>query len=473
LTRIESKAFSLSSVQSIILPRSVRFIDGFAFVATTITSISVETGNTIFEMVNEYLIDIVSHKLIRNFSCSSSITIPRSLKILGSSCFSFCQSLSSITFESDSRLKRIEARALQNTSLRSAVIPPTVCYIACNAFPPDCQFSVFGCNSCPELDRWCAERRCDSTADFRRILRLGSGLPCLSECHFDLSVFERSQSVEVVNQCSCELYRRLSDNCQIVVKLIGRFDVEKGGESGTRLEIQNVIEKLMNLRHPCIAAPLGFVVSSNETELKIARAYHRIGSLEEVLQTHPPWWTATAKSIVVAGMRFVHSFGLICGNLKSSNILFDESHRIQIVDINPNWAELHCRENFNGSARIANGAPSEFTALEVLSGCKQTQKADVFAFALILFSIVVGHPPETGERADLAEMPLIVGETIPGFVPEWVSRLIRSELSTYPDDRPSFNDIIEVLKKNCFRIAEEVDSEAVSVFVSSVESSEL
>jgi hypothetical protein len=70
------------------------------------------------------------------------------------------------------------------------------------------------------------------------------------------------------------------------------------------------------------------------------RAYAQIGSLEEVLQTSPSWWTATVKSIAVVGialgMKFVHSFGLVCGNLKPNNSLFDESHRIQIVDIIPN-----------------------------------------------------------------------------------------------------------------------------------------
>jgi serine/threonine protein kinase len=260
--------------------------------------------------------------------------------------------------------------------------------------------------------------------------------------------------------------------------LISSFDVENGSESENRLEIQNEIEKLMNLRHPCIASPFGFVVSSTWTELNIARAYVRIGSLEEILQTHPPWWTATAKSIAVAGiafgMRFIHSFGLVCGNLKPSNILFDESHRIQIVDIIPNWAKLHFRENFNESALKANGLLSEFASPEVLSDGKLTQKADVFAFALILFSIVVGHCPfgETDERSDRERKLLIVGDTIPGFVPDFVSELIQSGLSTYPNNRPSFDDIIEKLKWNSFRIAEEVDSEEVSAFVSSVESSD-
>jgi hypothetical protein len=86
----------------------------------------------------------------------------------------------------------------------------------------------------------------------------------------------------------------------------------------------------MHLRHPCVATPLDFAVSLKWRELNIAHKQAPIDSLDEVLQTSPLWWTATVKSIaivgIVLGMRFVHSFGLVCGNLKPSNILFDESH---------------------------------------------------------------------------------------------------------------------------------------------------
>jgi hypothetical protein len=50
--------------------------------------------------------------------------------------------------------------------------------------------------------------------------------------------------------------------------------------------------------------------------------------------------------------------------------------------------------------------------------------------------------------------------------------LIESGLSTNPRERSSFNDISEVLKKNYFRIADGVDSDDLSAFVSLVESSE-
>jgi hypothetical protein len=82
----------------------VQFIGGSAFDDVKIDSILIEAGNAIFEMVNGFLIDILTHQLIHSFSSSANITIPCSLTILGSSGFSSYKSLSSITFESDSRL---------------------------------------------------------------------------------------------------------------------------------------------------------------------------------------------------------------------------------------------------------------------------------------------------------------------------------------------------------------------------------
>jgi hypothetical protein len=59
--------------------------------------------------------------------------------------------------------------------------------------------------------------------------------------------------------------------------------------------------------------------------------------MEEVPQASSSEWTATAKSIAVVGLAlglgFVQTFGFVYGNLGPSNVLFDESHRMQIVGI--------------------------------------------------------------------------------------------------------------------------------------------
>jgi hypothetical protein len=112
----------------------VQFINGSAFEGTKLNSISVEEGNDIFHVEHEFLIDIVHHTLIRTFSDSSHIEIPRTIEILGSFCFASCQSVSSISFESGSQLKRIEAFAFLSSSLQSIVIPRSVQFIDDSAF---------------------------------------------------------------------------------------------------------------------------------------------------------------------------------------------------------------------------------------------------------------------------------------------------------------------------------------------------
>jgi hypothetical protein len=126
LTRIEARAFSYSSLESIVIPQNVQSIDGSAFLGVTLSSISIESGNDIFVLEKDFLIDILHHKLIRNFSKSSAIEIGRNIEMLGSYCFSNCNSLSSITFELNSHLTRIESEAFSGSSLQSILIPSNV-----------------------------------------------------------------------------------------------------------------------------------------------------------------------------------------------------------------------------------------------------------------------------------------------------------------------------------------------------------
>jgi hypothetical protein len=139
LGRIKSFAFADSSPHSIVTPRNVGFLDGSAFTDVILSSISIESGNEIVVIEDDFLIDVVHHKLIRNFSKSSAIEIGRNVEIFGSKCFSDCSSLSSITFESNSHLTRIESEAFFWLSLQSILIPRNLeivcseCFSSCKS----------------------------------------------------------------------------------------------------------------------------------------------------------------------------------------------------------------------------------------------------------------------------------------------------------------------------------------------------
>jgi hypothetical protein len=153
LTRIESEAFYGSSLESIVIPRNVRFIDATAFRCVILSSVSIESGNDIFVVENGLLINIFQHNLIRNLCGSSEIEIPNNIQILGSNCFSYCKSLSSITFESNSHLTRIESEAFYKSSLQSIMIPNNVEILGSSCFSNCKSGSVVIVESNPQLAR--------------------------------------------------------------------------------------------------------------------------------------------------------------------------------------------------------------------------------------------------------------------------------------------------------------------------------
>jgi hypothetical protein len=271
---------------------------------------------------------------------------------------------------------------------------------------------------------------------------MDSGLLQLRDHVVNLCRFEErsiiGQSDRVLNQ----IYQRADDQFLFVVKSISLTEcIEK-------LQIEKEIENLINLVHPCIAAPIGFVYPMESVcwqELKIIRLHLDGCSLSEVISVSPEWWTATAKAKAVAGivlgLRFAHSLGLLHGHLNSSNILFDVDHHIQMTDFSS--IRLEVSDNDIGG----------------FSGVGWTPKIDIRAFASILFEIVVGRPAN--------DQPFV-----PTYISMFVSEIIKAGLWFECESPGSFCDIFEILLQNYFRIMDGVDSTEVLAFVNWVESVE-
>jgi hypothetical protein len=384
------------------------------------------------------------------FSSSSlqSILIPKTIGILESNCFPLCNSRASHRFESNSRLTQIAPKVLYESLLESILIPSTVLFIACDAFNVASQIRFVDGDSCPEFDRWLQLRRSGIAIDFRRIQRVGFDIRCLGDCIVNLSVFERRSIICDSDEVPNEIYHRIEDELLVFVKS------KPLSVNVSESEIEKEIEKMINLGHPCISAPIGFVIpieSGSRQELKIVRLYLEGCSLMEVISVNPMWWTSTVKAKAVVGivlaLQFAHSLGLVHGHLTGHNILFDSDHCIQIVDFNPIVLEVGESESEEG------------TQLVGISKKGWTPERDIEGFASILFELVFGYPPQ-GEAS------------IPTGIPSFVSRIIKSGLSPISARSSSFNTILEILKQNKFQIEDGVDSAEVSRFINWVESAE-
>jgi hypothetical protein len=139
LRRIESGAFFNSSLSSIVIPRTVEIVHGSAFSNCERLLISSEEGSEHLTVDGYFLQSFDRSILIRYFGREDIVFIPRTVEIIGSSCFFYCKSLSSVSFESDSLLRRIESYAFSSTNLISVSLPVDVQFIVANAFPDSCK----------------------------------------------------------------------------------------------------------------------------------------------------------------------------------------------------------------------------------------------------------------------------------------------------------------------------------------------
>jgi tRNA A-37 threonylcarbamoyl transferase component Bud32 len=302
-------------------------------------------------------------------------------------------------------LTRIESEAFSYSSLESILIPSTTLFIASDAVDVASQIRLMDMDCRPDFDRWLQLKRLGIAIDFRRIRRVGFGVRYFGDYIINLSEFGERSLICNSDEVRNEIYHRTEDEFLVYLKPKPLSeDVE-----------ESEIEKLINLRHPCIAAPIGFVLpieSDGQREMKIVRLYLEGCSLLEVVSVSPIWWTLIVKAKAVAGivlgLRFAHSLGLVHGHLTKNNIVFDSDHCIQIVDFQP--IVLEVGENDN-KIKSEDG-----TQLVRVSRERSTLEKDIGALVSILSELVVDGPP----RCEVS---------IPAGILDFVSRIIESGLS--------------------------------------------
>jgi hypothetical protein len=262
------------------------------------------------------------------------------------------------------------------------LIPSTILFIASDAIDITSEIRLIDGDSCPEFARWLELNRSGIRVDFRRIEKVGLSLPCLRDYHLHISEFEERSMICELGAESNGIYDRVEDDFLVFVKSMA---LRKGLEE---TEMEKEIEKIINLRHPCIASSIGFVVEIESgilQELKIVRLYFEGSSLSEVISVNPVEWTSTVKAKMVAGivlgLRFAHSLELFHGHLSARSTLFDLDQCTQIVNFDPIVLEIVESESDPEGGMQLGGISEEGWRLE----------RDIQAFALILFNFFIGR----------------------------------------------------------------------------------
>ena len=175
-----------------------------------------------------------------------------------------------------------------------------------------------------------------------------------------------------------------------------------------------------------------------------------------------PDWDDTMKLIniygIASGMAFLHSHEIILRDLKPDNILFDDYLFPKIID-------------FGLSKRLVNDIQNDksgvvgtvaYIAPEVFLNETYDKPVDVYSFAMVVYEIMTNNRP-FGNLTPFKIVPEIINnKKRPEFteeIPDCYKKLMEKCWSQEPNERPTFNEIVDILRNDSNFITEDVNED--------------
>jgi len=277
------------------------------------------------------------------------------------------------------------------------------------------------------------------------------GLPDLSESFFIKR--EHLQFREEIGKGAFGVvYKADYLGIDVAVKAIG----PPGGFQDKMEEIfaAREVAVLKACRHPNIVAFLGIVApdpAQPQQPVQIVLEYLSKGDLGRFLldSQEPISWARKVKLCldVACGMAYLHSRNIIFRDLKSENLLLDETYKCKICDFG--FARAYTKTG-RGRPTTMCGT-DEFMAPEVILGRPYDEMADIFSFGMLMFEIMarrdVGKliPRNAGNQFKINEDD--VRSKLPPDCPKHQAELAFLCIKYEPSQRPKFPKIIAFLKK--------------------------
>jgi len=148
---------------------------------------------------------------------------------------------------------------------------------------------------------------------------------------------------------------------------------------------------------------------------------------------------------IADGLAFAHASGVVHRDIKPANIMVLDNGTAKITDF--------------GVAHLAGGSPS-YMAPEQIAGKKADGRSDIFSLGAILYEMLTGHPPFTGDNPAAVLKQVLTSGAPPlasshnPDLPGCFDRIVARALDKNPEQR--YQDAAEMATdlRNCGSISE-------------------
>lgn len=289
-------------------------------------------------------------------------------------------------------------------------------------------------------------------------------------CVFDLQTLEKIKKIgEGAFGVVYEVKDKLSE--ELFSAKISKFEYYNSLKKNDN--VVNFIREvtiLNKLQHPAIMKFIGYSPLNFDKVMKpvIVTELLKNGSLDGVINAEQKGlshqqWNETKKLIHLYGiahaLQYMHSHNILHRDLKSANILLDDHLYPKLCDFGLSKDYLTTNEDcqrMNPTELI--GSPA-FIAPEIFEFERYSKASDVYAYSILAYQLLTTKIPFEGMFINLIAKKVInkYRPEIPNFLPPCYKQLIEDCWQHVPENRPSFQNILDRLRNNPEFITENVD----------------
>lgn len=222
---------------------------------------------------------------------------------------------------------------------------------------------------------------------------------------------------------------------------------------------------MQQINHPSILKYIGFSTKNfqNENKPVIISQYIPNKSLESILYkdtnlVSSSFWNDTLKLINIYGiasaMSYLHSHNIIHKYLYPTNILMDYRMFPKIADFQPFTFHNLIKDALNDSTII-------YSAPELYNNQESSKESDVYAFGMIVYSIITNERPFKNSTFSEIQAQVASGHRpdVPPEIAEPYSKLIEQCWSQESSERPTFDEITNLLRNEAGFITDKIDKQ--------------
>jgi serine/threonine protein kinase len=232
--------------------------------------------------------------------------------------------------------------------------------------------------------------------------------------------------------------------------------------AGAMLEIvANESRMLKEWSHPCVVKGFGMKPPEDQQSNAIlAMEFMEKGSIDRCIGCLSPEQKVLAILRAVLALEFVHSKGVIHGDIKPSNLLIDG-------ECNAKLSDFGASRTADGSMTTNVGNTAAYAPAEVLQGGRPTVKSDVYSLGLLMYFVITGRHAFDPELPPMRLMDAVKAGAkveLPRSVKPELSELIRSMCSSEAEERPrSAKAVFDAICESEFGFFEGIDAVEVRV----------